>query len=96
MPGSFPSICSGHNKGISPIHLRSTCFGIGDQEADLKTNPESVIASPMTAESRASNSIQTSQHIAKKTFAEPELSSPVDVLDATTYFQSVDSGVTNP
>jgi hypothetical protein len=61
----------------------------------LKTNPESVIASPMTAESQA-NSKQASQRIAKKTFAEPELSSPVDVLDATTYFQSVDSGVTNP
>jgi hypothetical protein len=49
----------------------------------------------MTAESQA-NSKQASQRIAKKTFAEPELSSPVDVLDATTYFQSVDSGVTNP
>jgi len=31
----------------------------------------------------------------KKTFVEPELSSPVDVLEATTYFQSATSGVTN-
>jgi hypothetical protein len=32
---------------------------------------------------------------AKKTFVEPELSSPVDVLEATTFFQSATSGVTN-
>ena len=48
----------------------------------------------MTAESQV-NTTQTNQLIAKKTFTEPELSSPVDVLDATTYFQTVDSGATN-
>jgi hypothetical protein len=32
---------------------------------------------------------------AKKTFVEPELSSPVDVLEATTFFQSATSGATN-
>jgi hypothetical protein len=32
----------------------------------------------------------------KKTFVEPEVSSPVDVLEATTFFQAVDSGVVNP
>jgi hypothetical protein len=31
----------------------------------------------------------------KKTFVEPELSSPVDVLEATTFFQSASSGATN-
>ena len=29
---------------------------------------------------------------AKKVFVEPEISSPVDVLEATTFFQGVDSG----
>ena len=31
---------------------------------------------------------------AKKTFVEPAVSSPVDVLEATTFFQTVDSGGT--
>ena len=31
----------------------------------------------------------------KKLFVEPEISQPVDVLEATTFFQSVDSGATN-
>ena len=31
---------------------------------------------------------------AKKTFVEPKISNPVDVLEATTYFQTVDSGGT--
>jgi len=30
----------------------------------------------------------------KKTFVEPTISSPVDVLEATTFFQSLDSGDT--
>jgi hypothetical protein len=32
---------------------------------------------------------------AKKTFVEPELSTPVDVLEATTFFQAASSGATN-
>ena len=32
----------------------------------------------------------------KKAFVEPEVSFPIDVLEATTFFQTVDSGVTNP
>jgi hypothetical protein len=31
---------------------------------------------------------------AKKTFVEPAISQPVDVLEATTFFQTVDSGGT--
>ena len=31
----------------------------------------------------------------KKLFVEPEISVPVDVLEATTFFQTVDSGATN-
>ena len=32
----------------------------------------------------------------KKLFVEPEISLPVDVLEATTFFQIVDSGGTGP
>ena len=31
----------------------------------------------------------------KKTFVEPEVSFPVDVLEATTFFQFTESGVSN-
>ena len=31
----------------------------------------------------------------KKAFVTPEITFPVDVLEATTFFQAVDSGVTN-
>jgi hypothetical protein len=31
----------------------------------------------------------------KKKFVTPEITVPVNVLEATTYFQAVDSGVTN-
>jgi hypothetical protein len=37
----------------------------------------------------------TNQETARKLFVEPEISSPVDVLEATTYFQAVESGATN-
>lgn len=33
--------------------------------------------------------------VEKRAFSEPEISSPVDVLEATTFFQATDSGVTN-
>lgn len=32
---------------------------------------------------------------AKKQFIEPEISMPVDVLEATTFFQAISSGATN-
>ena len=32
---------------------------------------------------------------AKKKFIEPEISMPVDVLEATTFFQAISSGSTN-
>jgi len=32
---------------------------------------------------------------AKKKFIEPEISTPVDVLEATTFFQAISSGATN-
>ena len=40
-------------------------------------------------------SSETSESNQKRVFVEPELSSPVDVLEATTFFQFTESGVTN-
>jgi hypothetical protein len=38
---------------------------------------------------------QTAVPSSKRKFVEPEISQPVDVLEATTFFQAVDSGPTN-
>jgi hypothetical protein len=38
---------------------------------------------------------QTPTTRVKKAFVEPAISSPVDVLEATTFFQAVESGGTN-
>ena len=37
----------------------------------------------------------TAELTGKRKFVEPEISQPVDVLEATTFFQAVDSGATN-
>lgn len=37
---------------------------------------------------------ETPPEAPRKTFVEPVISSPVDVLEATTFFQTVDSGGT--
>lgn len=40
------------------------------------------------------NEVETAQPAeARKTFVEPEVSFPIDVLEATTFFQLTDSGV---
>jgi hypothetical protein len=39
--------------------------------------------------------VSANQETVRKIFVEPEISSPVDVLEATTYFQAVESGATN-
>lgn len=41
------------------------------------------------------SSEETQPGSSKKTFIEPEISVPVDVLEATTFLQAVDSGQTN-
>lgn len=38
---------------------------------------------------------QTPETTEKKPFVAPKISVPVDVLEATTFFQSVESGATN-
>lgn len=39
--------------------------------------------------------VQTTEPAGRKTFVEPEVSFPIDVLEATTFFQLTDSGATN-
>jgi hypothetical protein len=39
---------------------------------------------------------ETGVAASKKDFVEPEVSFPVDVLEATTFFQATESGSTNP
>jgi hypothetical protein len=50
---------------------------------------------PSFAQELETISSGTSEIAQKKVFIEPELSSPVDVLEATTFFQFTDSGATN-
>jgi hypothetical protein len=38
---------------------------------------------------------QTTVPSGKRKFVEPEISQPVDVLEATTFFQALDSGASN-
>lgn len=49
-------------------------------------------AGPGETEGAAPESVVTE----KKSFVEPEISASVDVLEATTFFQSATSGVSNP
>jgi len=39
--------------------------------------------------------VATEQPAEKKPFVAPKITAPVDVLEATTFFQSVESGATN-
>ena len=43
----------------------------------------------------AGNGVNAERSEIKKAFVEPTISVPVDVLEATTFFQSATSGVTN-
>lgn len=53
------------------------------------SNPEQINARPELE--KDAPSVATP----KKEFIEPKLSVPVDVLEATTFFQATDTGVTN-
>ena len=57
---------------------------------DQDQNPQ---GGSLVSDEKAAN--QTAVAASKKKFVEPELSQPVDVLEATTFFQAVDSGATN-
>jgi hypothetical protein len=44
---------------------------------------------------QADNQSEIAESKGKKLFIEPEISVPVDVLEATTFFQAASSGATN-
>ena len=46
-------------------------------------------------ESQAKEISSETPLVSKKEFVEPEISQPVDVLEATAFFQAIDSGPTN-
>jgi hypothetical protein len=57
-----------------------------------KQNSFSVQENPLQTDATANPAVTP---IAKKKFIEPEISTPVDVLEATTFFQVTSSGATN-
>ena len=59
---------------------------LADQDQYQQSNP---LVSEQTGENLAA------ERTVKRKFVEPEISQPVDVLEATTFFQAVDSGPTN-
>ena len=58
-------------------------------KADVKIDVSSKVT-------EAQNDASEPQNQTKKKFVKPEISVPVDVLEATTFFQQVASGPTNP
>lgn len=59
---------------------------LADQDSIAKSNP---LADEQTTDQVAA------ELTGKRKFVEPEISQPVDVLEATTFFQALDSGSTN-
>jgi len=52
-------------------------------------------SAPLIETEAVTSSEETELGSNKKTFIEPEISVPVNVLEATTFLQAVDSGTTN-
>lgn len=50
----------------------------------------------LAAQNDTSRTLAEAAEAGKRSFVEPEISVPVDVLEATTFFQGITSGVTLP
>jgi hypothetical protein len=61
----------------------------------LTTKTENLIPEQLSRVQEAEVSGASEASTGKKEFVEPEVSFPVDVLEATTFFQLTDSGATN-
>ena len=61
----------------------------------MSTKLESPAAAPQSAPARVPDGQLPEAEVARKRFVEPEVSAPVNVLDATTFFQAATSGGTN-
>jgi len=60
----------------------------------LTTKTENLIPEQLSRVEEFRRSRASEANKSKKEFVEPEVSFPVDVLEATTFFQSTDSGAT--
>jgi hypothetical protein len=61
----------------------------------LNNKTENLIPVQLSQVSEVEGARSTDAVADKKTFVEPEVSFPIDVLEATTFFQLTDSGSTN-
>ena len=61
----------------------------------MSTKQESPVAAPQPAPARVPDDRLPEPEVPRKRFVEPEVSAPVNVLDATTFFQAATSGGTN-
>jgi hypothetical protein len=61
----------------------------------LITKTENLIPEQLSEVKENTVSRTSKATMGKKEFVEPEVSFPVDVLEATTFFQLTDSGATN-
>lgn len=59
------------------------------------TKTENLIPVQLSQVSEIAGTQPADAAVQKKTFVEPEVSFPIDVLEATTFFQLTDSGGTN-
>lgn len=59
----------------------------------MSTKSENLIPEQRSQVERAEGVLSPDQEAGKKEFVEPEVSFPIDVLEATTFFQLTDSGV---
>jgi hypothetical protein len=55
-----------------------------------------ILIPPQLSEGEGQEAIPSASPAVKKKFVEPEVSFPIDVLEATTFFVPVDSGVVTP
>ena len=62
----------------------------------MNTKTENLIPVQFPEVNEAAEAAQEAAAAGKRAFVEPEVSFPVDVLEATTFFQSTESGATNP
>ena len=58
----------------------------------MSTKPDK--QNPASLSQVEEHDVEGESAVLKKPFVEPEVSFPVDVLEATTFFQEADSGVT--
>ena len=59
------------------------------------TKTENLIPVQLSQVNEVENAQPAEPAACKKPFVEPEVSFPIDVLEATTFFQITDSGVSN-